>query len=142
MPRTSARIGIVFAVFLASALFANARADEPGVDEARRVAEQWIALVDAGRYDDSWSAASSLFRSKVPKADWKNAATSARAPLGALASRTFSAAQAMHDLPGVPRGDYIVLVYDGTFANGAVHEIITPMREADGSWKVAGYVIQ
>ena len=73
---------------------------------------------------------------------WKNAATSARGPLGALASRTFNAAQATHDLPGVPHGDYIVLVYDGAFANRNVREIITPMREADGSWKVAGYVIQ
>lgn len=142
MHRASVRIGAVFAVLLACAAVASARAGEPSVDDARKVAEQWIALVDAGRYDDSWRAAASYFRSQVSKADWKNAATSARAPLGALVSRTFNAAQATHDLPGVPRGDYIVLVYDGTFANSSVHEIITRMREADGSWKVSGYVIQ
>lgn len=142
MHRTWVRIGAVFAVLLASAALSNGRAAEPGVDEARKAAEQWILLVDAGRYDDSWSAAASYFRSQVPKADWKNAATSARAPLGRLLSRTFSAAQPVHDLPGVPHGDYVVLVYDGKFANGTVREIITPMREADGSWKVSGYVIQ
>jgi hypothetical protein len=141
--RTPLRIGIVvFTAFLCCAAVANSRAADPDVDEARKVAERWVALVDAGRYDESWNAAASYFRSQVSKTDWKNAATSARGPLGALASRTFNAAQATHDLPGVPHGDYIVLVYDGAFANRNVREIITPMREADGNWKVAGYVIQ
>jgi hypothetical protein len=53
MHRASVRIGAVFAVLLACAAVVNARAAEPSVDEARKVAEQWIALVDAGRYDDS-----------------------------------------------------------------------------------------
>lgn len=47
------------------------------------------------------------------------------------------------DLPGAPKGDYVVIVYDTVFADkaGAI-ETITPMRDSDGKWKVSGYFVR
>jgi hypothetical protein len=142
MHRSSFGFHLVLFIAATVAIAARSGAAEPSVDDARKVAEQWLALVDAGRYDDSWAASASYFRSQVPQTEWKNAATAARAPLGALASRTFSAAESTHSLPGAPDGDYMVLIYDATFASGHARETVTPMRDVDGHWKVAGYFVQ
>ena len=142
MPTSPFRFHVLFLAAAVILTAARSNATEPNVDDARKVAEEWLALVDAGKYDDSWSAAASYFRSEVPKAVWAMSAGAARAPLGAIESRTLNAAEATRKLPGAPEGDYVVLVYDATFASGHARETVTPMRDADGHWKVAGYFVQ
>jgi hypothetical protein len=54
-----------------------------------------------------------------------------------------STAKFFKSLPGAPDGQYVVIKYDTTFANkAAAVETVTPMREADGSWKVSGYFVK
>ena len=134
------RIGLVF-LFLLGSLAQAAETDD--THKAQAAAKAWLALVDAEKYGQSWDEGALLFRSAVMKAEWEKAARAARAPLGAMKSRTFKSANFTRSLPGAPDGEYVVIQFDAQFANKAsAIETVTPMRDKDGAWRVAGYYIK
>lgn len=110
---------------------------------AQSAAVTWLALIDAGDYSASWNAASSLFRQHVSQSQWQTAAAGARAPFGALKSRKLQSATYTRTLPGAPDGEYVVVTFASTFENKAsAIETVTPMVDADGTWRVSGYYIR
>jgi opacity protein-like surface antigen len=118
-------------------------ADSDVVVQAQASAKAWLALVDAASYAESWDQAAAFFKSAVAKPDWEKAVRGARAPLGAIKSRQVKSATFTRTLPGAPDGEYVVILFDTQFAGkAAAVETVTPMREADGSWKVAGYYVR
>ena len=110
---------------------------------AQKSAEQWLTLVDAGKYAESWKTAASYFQKLVPQNQWEHALSTVRAPLGDLVSRQLKSAQYNTSLPDAPAGNYVVLQFDTSFANKTqAVETVTPMLEPDGQWKVSGYYIK
>lgn len=122
----------------------SARAGEAdGVPKAKDAATAWLALTDSGKYAESWSAASGFFKGAVTKDQWVGALQRVRAPLGALKSRKLRSATFTTTVPGAPAGQYVIVQYDAQFANAsAVNEVVTPMLDKDGKWRVAGYLIR
>ncbi|MDS4042795.1 MAG: DUF4019 domain-containing protein [Candidatus Competibacter sp.] len=133
------RFGVIFLFLLGS----TAHAADNATGKAQTAALAWLALVDAEKYGQSWSEAALLFRSAVMQVDWVNAVTAVRAPLGALKSRTLKSANFTRSLPGAPDGEYVVIQFDSQFEHKAsAVETVTPMRDKDGIWRVAGYYIK
>ncbi len=115
----------------------------PGVPRTVFAPLARLALVDAGYYAASWNATASLFRRRVSQSQWQSEAASARAPLGALKSRTLRSARVARSLPGAPDGEYVILTYASSFENKAsAVETVTPMLDADGTWRVSGYFVR
>lgn len=132
-----------FALALFSLTTPLAMSLEPREAAAESASRAWLALVDAGSYAESWSAASALFRQKVPKAQWQSAASNARGPLGALKSRTLQSATFKSTLPGAPDGEYVIVQFASSFEDKAsAIETVTPMKDQDGTWRVSGYYIR
>ena len=73
---------------------------------AQKVADSWLALIDQGKYDQSWDEASSLFKNAVGKEAWASKVHAVRDSLGKISSRKFKSAQVMTTLPGAPAGHY------------------------------------
>lgn len=133
---------LALATLLAAAPAAVA-ADPDPTAPAQAAAVQWLSLSDGARYGDAWEQAAVYFRDSIKKPDWEAAAKAARGPLGALQSRRLQSAVVKTSLPGMPDGEYVVIEYETRFENkAAAIETITPMKEKDGSWKVAGYFIR
>jgi len=133
------------ALLLSAAVFslpAAAQDSSAATQAATRAAEAWLALADDGKYVESWNAGAALFRAAVTQQQWSEALRAARAPFGALKSRKLAGARFTRSLPGAPEGEYVVIEYRTEFAARAATETVVPMREADGSWKVSGYVIR
>lgn len=133
------------AALLSLAVFvqpARAQDTAAAAQAATKVADSWLALTDAGNYEDSWKQGAALFRGAVTQERWSEALRSARGPLGALKSRKLAGAHYTRKLPGVPEGEYVVVQYQTEFAGRPATETVVPMREADGSWRVSGYVVQ
>ena len=111
----------------------------PGVVESSAVqsARQWLALVDAAKWNESFEATTQSFRSLNTVDAWRAASLSGRVPLGAVLSRTLSDELAV---PAAPSGNHVVR-FQTRFANkpGAT-ETVSLSRE-DGIWKVVGYYI-
>jgi hypothetical protein len=132
-------------VALASfALLARVGAADPDpTAEATAASREWLSVVDAGQYAQSWDEAAALFKHNIAKTQWERAVGDVRKQTGALKTRELESAQPAHRLPGVPDGDYVVIVYRSSFAAApAATETVTPMRDADGHWRVAGYWVK
>ena len=118
-------------------------ADEEKEAAAVKAAEQWLTLVDEGRYSESWQEAAGYFRSAVGKEQWKQAMQAARKPLGKLVSRKAGSTTFKTSLPGAPDGEYVIIVFETSFENKkAAVETVTPMVDEDGKWRVSGYFIK
>ena len=117
--------------------------EEVDTKPAMAAAEAWLALVDRGAGAQSWDAAASLFRTAVTPERWNEALMAARGPLGPLENRKLLSAAYTRALPGAPEGEYVVIQYQSRFANRPLAtETVVPMREADGSWRVSGYLVR
>jgi hypothetical protein len=111
--------------------------------KAVEAAKAWLALVDAGKYAESWDAAGAMFRAAVAKDQWVKMLQASRTPLGKLVSRAVKTKQYATSLPGAPDGQYVVVQFDTSFESkkNAV-ETVTPVLEKDGAWRVVGYFIK
>jgi hypothetical protein len=121
--------------------------DDPVVKAATsaggEAAARWLALADAGQWDASWNALAPAVQQQIGKDDFVSSVSAVRNQYGAVKARRARTVTFTHSLPGTPPGDYVVLQYDTDFANGAhAIETVTPMRTADGSWKVSGYYVR
>lgn len=118
-------------------------AGRAGTDEGIAAADAWLVLIDEGRYGDSWEQACEYFRNVVPREQWERQAAGVRGPLGKVLTRKLDSAEYTTKLPGAPDGEYVVIQYETKFENKASSvETVTPMRDADGTFRVSGYYIR
>lgn len=109
----------------------------PAQAEVVRFARDWLALVDAYRWGDSWRATGSQFRALNSEETWARVSREVREPLGAVVSR---ADLSYESVPAPPSG-YEMVKFRTNFANRAnVVETVTLARE-DGAWRVVSVMI-
>lgn len=105
--------------------------------EVTKAARQWLALVDEGKWQQSFAATTQTFQSRNTVQTWQSASESARVPLGRMLSRNV---RAQESVPAPPNG-YQLVRFKTDFANKAgATETLSLAREGE-SWKVAGYYI-
>ena len=139
--RTLARMSL--AVLAICLLGAAATASETQEIAALRAARAWLAVVDAGNYDESWHAAAGYFGTAVGNEQWRQAMEGIRRPLGKVLTRELKGKTTVTELPGAPDGQYVVIQFNTVFENKrAAVETVTPMLEDDGNWSVTGYFIK
>lgn len=116
---------------------------QEATDAAQQVAKDWLALVDQGRYNESYDQASQSFKVAVGRAEWAAKAGAARARAGKLLSRRVSRATETRNPPNAARGDYVFVVYLSSFANvKSAIETVATIRDQDGKWRVVNYMIR
>jgi serine/threonine protein kinase/transglutaminase-like putative cysteine protease len=80
-------------------------------------AQAWLALIDDGRYSESWKQASAIVRGAVTEQGFANSMDTFRKPLGDLVSRKLKSAEHMTEMPGAPDGQYVLMQFETSFAN-------------------------
>ncbi len=133
---------MAIAIGIAVATMPHAADEQIDTVPATKAAVAWLAIVDAGRYDQSWDNTAEIFRSALPKAQWESMVASVRGKVGNMVSRKETSVQYARDLPQAPPGEYVVIQYATRFEKGLFTETVTPMKQQDGSWKVSGYYIK
>jgi hypothetical protein len=149
MKRTVIRVAVVLAAACLALPAAAAEAPEKGAaaetpeKAAQAGAEQWLALVDADNYAESWKQAATIFKQQLTAEQWEGEIKSVHSQTGKLVSRKFRTAEFTNSLPDAPEGDYVILRYDTSFENLKVAtETVVPTKEKDGSWRVSGYLVK
>ncbi len=113
------------------------------INAAVEAAQNWLAIVDNGRYEESWDKAAQFFKDKVPQGQWETSLRQVRSPLGKASSREIANVQYATSMPGAPAGEYVVIQFKTKFEQKPDSiETITPMLGADGQWYVSGYYIK
>lgn len=111
--------------------------------QATAAAEQWLAMVDAGKFNGSWLEASTYFRNSTTKLQWKQQVSLWRSALGSVVSRKLRTVQYLTTMPGAPDGEYVMIQFDTSFTHKkSAVEIVVPMMDADGKWRVSEYSIR
>ena len=116
-------------------------------DEAEKqavgAAEAWLALVDQGKYGESWETAAEYLKNAVSKEDFIKSPTAVRKPLGKMKSRKVKSKEYRTSLPGAPDGQYVVIQFKTSLENKkSAIETVTPMLDKDKKWRVSGYYIK
>ena len=124
-------------------LSCNASSSEAKEEAAVQAANVWLALVDDGKFGESWETAAQYFKNAITKEKWEQTLTAVRNPLGQTVSRDLSSKTYMTSIPGAPDGEYVVIQFETSFENKKSGiETITPMLDSDGEWRVSGYYIK
>ena len=111
--------------------------------QALSAAESWLALVDDGKYAESWDSAAEYLKNAVSKNDFVKSLNAARKPLGKLKSREVKSKEYRTSLPGAPDGEYVIIQFKTSLENKkSAVETVTPMLEKDKTWRVSGYYIR
>lgn len=132
----------IAALVLAGAWTQGFGADEQ-VAAAEAAAQTWLGLLDNGNYAQSWSTAAKHFRDSIAQSRWESQVSAVRGPLGTVKSRRVASARFERSLPGAPDGEYVVIQFTSSFEHkAAATELVTPMKDADGQWRVSGYYIR
>jgi uncharacterized protein DUF4019 len=138
---TLASAALFLTLFVGSS--ASAQAPQKPEELAQQAADSWLALVDSGKYAESWHEAASHFKAAVSQDQWQHAMRASRDPLGKMLSRKLQSAKYTKTLPGVPDGEYVVIQYESSFEHKqSAVETVTPMLDKDGKWRVSGYFIK
>ena len=106
--------------------------------DASRAARDWLTLVDAGNWPESWAATGAYFQTVISLANWQAAAEQVHARLGPALSR-----ELMRDdsTPAPPNG-YRSVRFRTTFANNrSATEVLALSREGD-RWRVVGITVE
>ncbi len=106
-------------------------------------AEEWLTMVDDGKYVQSWKEAAQYFKNAVKQEQWEQSLQAVRNPLGKLISREVKSKTYTTSLPGAPDGEYVVIQFKSSFENKkSAIETVTPMMDKDAKWRVSGYYIR
>ena len=143
MRDTVSRVALCGTVLLCLGALISRPAYGQDTAEAQKAAGQWLALVDSGKYGESWDGASQSFKDAVSRAVWIRKVTAARKPLGKLNSRKLAKSDLVKDPPNSPPGQYVGIQYQSSFQNlNSAVETVVPMLDKDGKWRVSDYIIK
>jgi len=122
---------------------ATAQAQQKPEQLAQQSSDAWLAIVDSGKYAQSWDETAQAFKAAVTKDQWQSLLAANRAPQGKVLSRKLKSATYTKTLPNAPEGEYVVIQYDTDFEHKpAAVETVVPMLDKDGKWRVSGYFIK
>jgi FKBP-type peptidyl-prolyl cis-trans isomerase len=142
--RTVLFVGLLLGLVLAPSQSAQAQSNEEAVEAAKQEAQEWLDLFDARELKATWEEASSYFKSQISAEQWvaRIRQTREQQPvLDSLRSRSLVTARYTTSLPKAPDGEYVVVQYEGTYADESWAETVTLKKDPDG-WRVAGYFMK
>lgn len=117
------------------------RAENTPEMQAQEAALNWLALIDAGDYQQSWVTAADHFQSSIEEWQWASTLSKVRRPLRGVKSRTVSSVTFVNS--AAPGGEHFVIQFATDFRrkSGAT-ETVTLLKNLDGRWRVSGYYIK
>lgn len=109
------------------------------MDQAVSASKGWVAQIDSGKYEDSYTFTCSETRDKFPEDNWVNVLKGIRKQWGDVLQRhQMSHVYMAHGVPGLP-GECVVVTYNTNFKNlSNATETVTLVWQ-DGQWRGAGY---
>ena len=134
--KTSFRLIFALTLIILTSIIANA---DQGA--AMTAAKAWLALVDAGDYQQSWLTANKTLKEQSEKEEWANYLKAIRGPLGKVIRRSVTRSRTVSQIQGMPDGEYFQVQFEVKFLNKSGMERMTVAKEG-GSWKVAGYMFR
>jgi hypothetical protein len=109
------------------------------IDQAINASKTWVAQIDAGKYDDSYTFTCEETRAKYPQDRWVDVLKTIRTPWGSVLNRhQLSHVYEPNGVKGL-EGECMTITYNTNFKNyNNVTETVV-LKWEDGQWRGAGY---
>ena len=112
------------------------------LDSLEGIASEWLVLVDAFQWDESFAAAGRSFRDPNTIAMWRDASQTARVPLGKVLAREVQTIEMVEASQNAGRAqDQVIVRFATQFENKAEATEVVTLEQEHGEWKVIGYYI-
>lgn len=133
----------ILALLLALPGTGLAQSNEEAVEAAKQSAQEWLALLDADKYEATWEAAAPSFQANLTAEQWAKQLQKAHRTLDSLRSRSLVEARYTTSIPNpnAPDGEYVIAQYRATYGEANTIETLVLIREK-GEWGVIGYRVQ
>ncbi len=119
------------------------RIDPQVLTAGTEAAEDFLQLVDAEEFEQSWNSSSSLMREKIFLEVWNQQIPAMRSRVGKLNNRKQDNASFSDWAEDAPDGQYLTFKYASSFEKkAAAMETVILILEEDNRWRVAGYFIK
>lgn len=106
-------------------------------EAAARAAENFLVLIDASKWAESYAATGAQFRRLNTLQAWTDVSARVRPPLGKLLTRNLITNEYV---PAPPQG-YQLVKFASTYADGTNQIESVSLEWEDGAWRVVGIVI-
>ena len=116
---------------------------DPDVALAKKAALAWLALADAGKFDQTWVEAASVFQKGQTKEAWVKGLGGARPTMGTMITRTYLNHEIRTNLPNLPAGKYITVRFVSVFEkhkDGA--ESVTLVKDGTRGFRMMSYFLK
>jgi hypothetical protein len=120
------------------AVSSSASADDR-LDSALPAALAWVAAIDAGRYDDSYSTAGTALHEKVKQDQWDAVLKTLRPAWGNVVSRKAISHEYKPDGYEGANGEFMVITYATSFKKLDSGVEVVVLHWEDGQWRGVGY---
>lgn len=106
--------------------------------------DDFLKLVDARKYGESWDLGSDYLKQSVSRGEWTTQLVKTRDTIGDVTSRRLKSSLLQQSPAGAPAGDYLVQTYETVFASqgAAKVETLPLVKDADGRWRAVGYFVR
>jgi hypothetical protein len=117
--------------------------NDPDVALAKKAALAWLALADAGKFEETWMEAASIFQKKQTKDAWAKGLGGARPTQGKIITRTYLNHEIRTVLPDLPPGKYITVRFSSVFEkNKAGAESVTLVKDGTRGFRMMSYFLK
>lgn len=111
-------------------------------DRASSVAREWLEIVDAENYFQSYQLTDDAFKDVLTAPQWEDALNNIRLPFGSVVWRSEIKHKKLDSIPGWPSGEYITIEFNTKLElSNAIIETVTLSRNS-GEWRPIGYFIK
>jgi len=134
----------LFYLLIVTLSFTHCKSGNPEAEKiGLNLSSVWIELIDNEMYSESYFETSELLKKKVTEQSWVEQLTETRKPLGAVNTREVASVKYLNKLVGLPDGEFVIVIYTSTFANGQSRlESITSVHDTDSKWRIVKYFIK
>ena len=116
--------------------------DKNKVEAVNNTALEFLQMIDAGKYADSWLIADPYLQKAIPQQDWKEKLIKIRAALGPIVDRSLEDVNFTAATKELPESEFLLLEYNSEFEVKTMNEVVTVVLGSDNRWRVVGYFVQ
>jgi D-alanyl-D-alanine carboxypeptidase len=123
-----------FAVLIVQELFGD-HLSAAERTQFQQLVEEWLKLIDAGKFEQSWDRIAPELQTRYARAEWKNALQPFQQQAGKYRSRKLKSIFSANP-------ELISVDWDSSFTKmAAVTETVLLRRSGDGGWVIASYTL-
>ena len=110
---------------------------------ATKVASDFLALIDNGKYGEAYKQLAPPSEPAEKKSTWQSDVSRYRRQIGKLHGRKLLSAEYSTKVAGGEEGEYVIVTFMSSFERlGSALEVVIPELQPDGTWIISGYSIK